>query len=100
MDYPDLLQQFTAIVGDIATNDRRIFMTSEGALGIGSGSIECGDRLALISGLPAPMVLRPDDPFTPDWFKTEHRCVCSAFVLGCMDGSQFDATAVREVRLI
>lgn len=43
--------------------------------------MELGDRIAIVAGVPAPLILRPYDPFMVDWFKSEYRCVCSAVVL-------------------
>jgi hypothetical protein len=96
----NVLSSFRSVINDIALHDRRLFTTSEGYLGCGSKGIKTGDRLALVAGIPAPLVLRPVDIYPTDWFETEYVVTCSAFVLGWMDGSAFEVERAREIRLI
>lgn len=96
----NVLAFFICLIDDIALNDRRLFTTSEGYLGCGSKDIRMGDRLALVAGIPAPLVLRPEDAYPTDWFETKHVFVCSAFVLGWMDGSAFKSERTGVISLI
>ncbi|KAI1374563.1 heterokaryon incompatibility protein-domain-containing protein [Hypoxylon crocopeplum] len=100
MEKKDILDYFVDVINDLATNDRRFFITSEGFLGCGSKSIAVGDRLALVAGVPASLVLRPEDPGISDWYESKYTNVCSAFVLGWMDGSVFRPNGLRTITLI
>lgn len=96
----DFFDYFVSVVNDMSINNRRPFIISEGYLGIGSHDVEVGDRLALVEGLPASMVLRPSDTGAESWFDTEYTTICFCFVLDWMDGSRFRLEEVREVKLV
>ncbi|KAH8743074.1 hypothetical protein F5882DRAFT_500669 [Hyaloscypha sp. PMI_1271] len=96
----DYFDYFVNVINDLALNDRRPFITSEGFLGIGSKGLDVGDHIALVAGVPAPLILRPDDPFISDWFNPDYTCVCSAFVLGWMDGTMLKPETIREIKLV
>jgi len=95
-----VLDHFIGLINDMARNNRRLFITSDGCVGCGSKGLAIADRLALVAGVPAPLVLRPADPNTSDWFETENAFVYSAFVLGWMDGSAFKPDIVGEIQLV
>ncbi|KAI1406093.1 heterokaryon incompatibility protein-domain-containing protein [Hypoxylon fuscum] len=96
----DVLDSFVDVVNDLAANDRRFFITSDGSLGCGSKNVTVGDRLALVAGVAAPLVLRSEDPEISDWFASEYTNVCSAFILGWMDGSVFEHRNLGAITLV
>jgi hypothetical protein len=100
LQHAKVLDIFIDIINDMARNDRRLFVTSDGYLGCGSKGLAVGDRLALVAGVPAPLVLRPVDLDTSDWFKSQNVVICSAFVLGWMDGSAYECDKVGEIQLV
>lgn len=96
----DLLGFFVEIINGQARNDSRWFITSDGYLGCGTASVMLGDRLALVGGVAAPMVLRPLDSEMANWFHSPYMAVCSAYVLGWMYGEVFDRDQVRIIRIL
>ncbi len=63
---------------------KAFFTTKEGYIGTASTTIEVGDRLALVSGVAVPLVLRKAEG-GPDWYTL----VCPAFVHGVMFGEKW-----------
>ncbi|KAI2464132.1 heterokaryon incompatibility protein-domain-containing protein [Annulohypoxylon bovei var. microspora] len=96
----DVLATFVALVDDLARNERRLLLASENVVGCGSKGAAVGDRLALVAGLPAPLVLRPTDTAVANWFNADYEVVCSAFVAPWMDGSACRAGDMNEIRLV
>lgn len=95
-----LLDAFVGIVNGQAENNSRWFITSNGYLGCGTGSVMPGDRLALVAGVAAPMVLRPLDSDEQDWSDSQYLAVCSAYVSGWMYGEVFDREQMRTIHII
>ncbi|KAI1213360.1 heterokaryon incompatibility protein-domain-containing protein [Annulohypoxylon truncatum] len=95
-----VLKTFIELVNDLARNERRLFVASENVVGCGSKGAAVGDRLALVAGLPAPLVLRPTDPKVKNWFNADYEVICSAFVAPWMDGSACRAGDMNEIRLV
>ncbi|KAJ2995685.1 hypothetical protein NUW58_g1206 [Xylaria curta] len=95
----EIFDFFIEVINDLASNKRRMFVTSDGFRGCGSKDIEVGDRLALVAGVPAPLVLRPAASKQP-WFETEYTMSCSAFVPGLMEELQFLDSNLKEIKLV
>lgn len=96
----DLLDHFVGMINCQAKNNSRWFITSNGQLGCGTGSVMPGDRLALVAGVAAPMVLRPLDLDKQDWFDSRYLAVCSAYVSGWMYGEVFSRESLGEIHVI
>lgn len=96
----DLLDLFVGIINGQAKNNSRWFITSNGYLGCGTGSVMPGDRLALVAGVAAPMILRPLDPNRQDWFDSQYLAVCSAYVSGWMYGEAFNKENLGDIEII
>lgn len=96
----NLLDLFVGIINGQAKNNSRWFITSNGYLGCGTGSVMPGDRLALVTGVAAPMVLRPLDSDKQDWFGSQYLAVCSAYVSGWMYGEVFDKENLGDINII
>lgn len=95
-----LLDAFVGIINGQAENNSRWFITSNGYLGCGTGSVMPGDRLALVAGVAAPMVLRPLDSDKQDWSDSQYLAVCSAYVSGWMYGEVFNGEQMRTIHII
>lgn len=95
-----LMEYFSEIINGQAENNSRWFITSDGYLGCGTASMMPGDRLALVAGVAAPMVLRPLGPDTPEWFDSRYMAVCSAYVLGWMHGEVFKKDIMRTIHIV
>ena len=96
----EILDYFIEVINELALNDHRLFLSSDGYRGCGSKSLTVGDRIALVAGVPVPLLLRPVDPGTSEWSDTEYTTLCSAFLLGCVDGSLFKPEQLKEIRLV
>lgn len=96
----DLLDLFVGIVNGQAKNNSRWFITSNGYLGCGTDSVMPGDRLALVAGVAAPMVLRPLDSDKQDWFDSQYLAVCSAYVSGWMYGEAFNKKNLGDINIV
>lgn len=96
----DLFQFFVEIINGQAKSGSTWFITTGGYLGCGTGSVRPGDRLALVAGVAAPMVLRSMDPDKSDWFDSQYMAVCSAYVLGWMYGEVFKRETMKEIHII
>lgn len=96
----DLLDLFVGIINGQAKNNSRWFITSNGHLGCGTGSAMPGDRLALVAGVAAPMVLRPLDSDKQDWFDSQYLAICSAYVSGWMYGEAFNRESLGEIHIV
>ncbi|KAI0901515.1 heterokaryon incompatibility protein-domain-containing protein [Annulohypoxylon nitens] len=97
---PKVLKTFIRLIDDLARNERRLFVTSENVVGCGSKGAAVGDRLALVAGLPAPLVVRPTDPKMKNWFNSNYEVICSAFVAPWMDGSACREGDMNDIRLV
>lgn len=95
-----LLDAFVGIINGQAENNSRWFITSNGYLGCGTGSVMPGDRLALVAGVAAPMVLRPLDSDKQDWSDSQYLAVCSAYVSDWMYGEVFNGEQMRTIHII
>ncbi|CAM1504117.1 Fc.00g017080.m01.CDS01 [Cosmosporella sp. VM-42] len=94
-----VLGDFVDIINDLARNGRQLFLTSGGYLGCSSQDLVARkDRLALVVGVPAPLVLRPCNAHTPHWFDTEYEVASSAFVPGWTEGEAFREDKVEEIK--
>lgn len=96
----DLLDLFVGIINGQAKNNTRWFITSSGDLGCGTGSVMSGERLALVVGVAAPMILRPLDPDKQDCFGSRTLAVCSSYVSGWMYGEAFNKEQVRTIHIV
>lgn len=96
----DLLDAFVGIINGQARNNSRWFITSNGYLGCGTGSVMPGDRLALVAGVAAPMVLRPLNSDKQDWSDSQYLAVCSAYISGWMYGEVFNREQMRTIQII
>ncbi|KAI0145513.1 hypothetical protein GGR57DRAFT_300637 [Xylariaceae sp. FL1272] len=94
-----LFKTFVEIINNLAKKTRRLFVTSEGFLGCASTRIVVGDMLALVSGLPAPLVLRPKVT-GQDWYSTEYTVMSPAFVLGWMQGEVYEESKAEYIDLV
>ncbi|KAI1458255.1 heterokaryon incompatibility protein-domain-containing protein [Annulohypoxylon moriforme] len=95
-----VLKTFIWLINDMARSERRLFVTSENVVGCGSKGAAVGDRLALVAGLPAPLILRPTNPKMKNWFNADYEVICSAFVAPWMDGSACRAGDMNDIRLV
>lgn len=95
-----LLQTFVEMINGQVKSSSSWFITNDGYLGCGTHSVMPGDRLALVVGVATPMVLRPLDSDSPDWFGSKYMAVCSAYVLGWMHGEVFEEEQVRTIHII
>ncbi|KAI1410543.1 heterokaryon incompatibility protein-domain-containing protein [Hypoxylon sp. FL1857] len=96
----EVLSTFISLINELARNERRLFITSENVVGCGSKTAALGDRLALVAGLPAPLVLRPTDSTVANWYNADYEVVCSAFVAPWMDGSACRAGDMKDIKLV
>ncbi|KAI8631995.1 HET-domain-containing protein [Xylariaceae sp. FL1651] len=73
-------------------DNRRVFITSKGYIGLASRLLAPGDELALIQGVRVPVVLRP--------LGQNKRLVCESYVHGIMNGELWDPTKCGPVSVI
>lgn len=95
-----VLDAFVKSINRQAENNSRWFITSDGYLGCGTASVMRGDRLALVAGVPAPMVLRPLDSDKTNRVGTRYMAVCSAYVLGWMYGEVFEMGDMETIQIV
>lgn len=95
-----VLDAFAKSINRQAENNSRWFITSDGYLGCSTASVMRGDRLALVAGVAAPMVLRPLDLDTTNRVGTQYMAVCSAYVLGWMYGEVFEVGAMETIQIV
>ncbi|XXH03952.1 hypothetical protein Hte_010360 [Hypoxylon texense] len=89
-------------INHLSRKGQRLFVTSDGAVGCAYGRVGANDRLALVAGAPAPLVLRPGggrDPATlsPD---DGYEVAASAFVYGWAEGKALKPDQFEEIKLI
>ncbi len=89
-----IVQSFYFTINRMADLQIQPFVTDGGLVGCGSKGMVQGDKLAMIAGVPAPIVLRPR-PSTD-----EFEVVCSAFVLGHMSGIEFEPDRLGDIDLV
>ncbi|KAI6092416.1 heterokaryon incompatibility protein-domain-containing protein [Hypoxylon rubiginosum] len=78
-----ILACFIEIINDLADDDDLSFITSHGSLGFGSNAVLTEDRIALIEGVPAALLLRPHDTSNPN--AHVYSVICSATILGIQE---------------
>ncbi|XXH00834.1 hypothetical protein Hte_007185 [Hypoxylon texense] len=54
-----LLKYCVRVITDLSDEERRLFVTSDGTVGLAYRQAAIDDRLALVEGVPAPLLLRP-----------------------------------------
>lgn len=92
----DLRNLLIEIVNFLARDRFRLFVMRDGTFGRAIKGSATGDRLALIAGVPAPLVLRPRSPGRRDWYDSKYEVVGAAFVQRWTDGSAFDRDIVEN----
>lgn len=72
----------------MATADRRLFVTSQGYIGLGSPEIEVGDHVAILLGGATPFVIRyrSTEEVVKEADAREYILIGDAYVHGLMDG--------------
>ncbi|KAH8649427.1 heterokaryon incompatibility protein-domain-containing protein [Tricladium varicosporioides] len=83
-----------ALMNHLPSN--RFFITATGFYGIGQGSIEAGDQVAIWFGSPVPFVLRP----TAEWDecgKPIYTVSGVAYIAGIMDGEMVDEVYCEDL---
>lgn len=95
-----VLDSLVKIINRQAKNNSRWFITCDGYLGCGTASVMRGDRLALVAGVPAPMVFRPLDLDKTNRADTRYMAVCSAYVLGWMYGEVFEMGGMETIQIV
>ncbi|KAL1633876.1 hypothetical protein SLS58_010932 [Diplodia intermedia] len=81
--------------GRLVAARRNLFITSYGYLGSGPHTMVEGDQVALVSGLPVPMILRRAGDGSSGF-----TVVGPAFVHGLMKGEEWDEDKLQEVVLV
>ncbi|XXH04840.1 hypothetical protein Hte_011262 [Hypoxylon texense] len=104
-----ILSYFVRLVNYAALDNHTIFFTSHGYIshgyiGYGSKGVAVGDRIALIDGVPAPLILRPHNTRSPsrsDEFCAQHyNVICSAFIRGFPEGGPSESDYEGEIALL
>jgi len=68
------------------SNNRRLFVTKRGYLGLGPGNTNEGDLVYILFGAPVPIILRRQE-------NNEFACIGEAYVHGVMDGEITQGTS-------
>ncbi|KAI0179787.1 heterokaryon incompatibility protein-domain-containing protein [Hypoxylon sp. FL1284] len=97
---PDAPEYLAWLINLLAQGELKLIVTSTGAPGRVPMEVEVGDRLALVAGVPVPLVLRSRDPSRGDWYDSEYEVIRPAYVQGWMDGSAFAAEVARDTVLV
>lgn len=58
--------------------NRKIFHTKNGYMGIGSDSVQPGDKVCVAFGCNVPIIFRPQDPY--------YTCISPCYIVGLMEG--------------
>jgi hypothetical protein len=71
-------------------------------LGCGSFNVATGDVIALVAGVPAPMMMRKRarKVSSPDAAPIQYQVMCSAFVLGLMAGTAWNDDYTKTLELV
>lgn len=75
------------------TNERRVFRTASGRVGLGSEFIVRGDKVAIFLGAQTPFVIRESSLRDGSM---AHKLVGEAYVDGIMEGEFFDGSSMVE----
>ncbi|KAI6086223.1 heterokaryon incompatibility protein-domain-containing protein [Hypoxylon rubiginosum] len=87
---------------DLSCNEGRLFVTSDGTVGCAYKHIEVNDRLALVAGVPAPLILRPRKITSPPLLPGDdgYEVVASAFVPEWNEGKAMKKDQLEEIKLV
>ncbi|KAI1370809.1 hypothetical protein F4677DRAFT_464904 [Hypoxylon crocopeplum] len=94
------LKHFVWFINLLSQGKLKLIVTSNGATGRVPAEAAVGDRLALVAGVPVPVVLRPQDLNQEYWYLIEYEVIGHAYVQGWMVGSVFKTQDVRNTMLV
>ncbi|XXG96802.1 hypothetical protein Hte_003093 [Hypoxylon texense] len=88
------------VIFGLSCNEGRLFVTSDGTVGCAYKHIQVNDQLALVAGVPAPLILRPHKTTSPPLPADGHEVVASAFVPEWNEGKALKKDQLEEIKLI
>jgi len=93
LEHQDALAYFKHCCSGLARGRKVLFISSTGCLCSGSKGIVVGDSIALVAGVPLPLILRTAEGES----QAASAVVGPAFVLGIMDGEAWRPEASAEI---
>jgi hypothetical protein len=83
-----MLQVFSRVVNFLAKDELHLVVMSDGMIGRTPRNAAMSDRVAVIAGVPSPLILRPCLEEVED-YRNRYQVVGPIFIHDWMDGSAF-----------